>query len=260
MDEQTLMKLRSNHTFKEISLLTNTPVSTLKKQAKRWGISKTMQDGRLYHYNTTFFKVPNPVNSYVAGLVGADGMVRHVPGRKDSLVLALQERDKSFLEGIKSMIGYSGQLTKTRGSRKIVGGVESSNQDMYYLTITSCQDLVDDLRTNFNITPKKTHSLKFPSHLTSLNKLCYLIGYIDGDGTIYRERYVSRITVYCQHQFAEELKDFLEGEFKLELPKISQVNNLSRVRFSREDILNKLTSIINEYSLPVMERKWQKLL
>jgi hypothetical protein len=54
---------------------------------------------------------------------------------------------------------------------------------MVKLSISSAQQAITDLKTNFNLTPQKTLTLK-PPNVTGDNALAFIAGYIDGDGSV----------------------------------------------------------------------------
>ena len=132
---------------------------------------------RKYNVNDCFFETPNIVNCYYAGFIAADGCIRKYKGKfveTYSLSFGLSIKDKDFLIKFLNTINYEGTIRyyENKG-RKYVGVEIKSNK------------ICEDLRNNFNITERKTHTLCPPS-LFGKNLIdAFICGYIDGDGSVY---------------------------------------------------------------------------
>lgn len=135
---------------------------------------------RIFTKHDSFFKEPNILNCYWAGFIAADGYVRNKPIQ---LGITLSIKDKDHLNKFKEDINYTGpihdrKIKRVYKEQEIVG-------EFVNLTICSSQEILFDLFNNFNIVPRKSSVLQ-PPNLESLNlKLAFIIGLIDGDGTIY---------------------------------------------------------------------------
>lgn len=118
--------------------------------------------------NNNFFSKPNLLNSYWAGFIAADGgLVEY--GNKLKLVIGLSNRDKRHLISFKNDLESSAKITLYK--------------NFVFLQIYN-DKLCLDLKKNFNITPRKSLTLKPPRGLTKKQALAFIVGYIDGDGCI----------------------------------------------------------------------------
>jgi hypothetical protein len=132
--------------------------------------------GRINNVNDFYFSEITIENSYWAGFLAADGCLQQ--GMKN-LSLGLQHIDLGHLEKFKSNINFKGKIhTHTYFHKQLKKNYTFSN-----MTITSPR-MCEDLKTNFNLTPKKSLTLKPPINLNFEQSLSYIKGYIDGDGCI----------------------------------------------------------------------------
>lgn len=138
--------------------------------------------------NLNFFAEPNDQNNTVSGFIAADGCIT---GQKyDRLNITLSEKDRDYLEKIRNLTEYSGQVYTYQPKLQTMTPVGSTKEytighnKIVTLQIGQCDQWISDLKKHWNITPKKTHTLQ-PPNLTNLRHiLCYLSGLIDGDGWV----------------------------------------------------------------------------
>ena len=126
--------------------------------------------------------------------------------------------------------------------------------------------MVENLIANFNITERKSLTLQPPSNLSMVEKLCYIRGLIDGDGTI-------RIDEKGRLEFSiigsEFIITWIKEVFDTLAP--TKTKHLSKAR-SRTDRNSKtwtykvtghrakaILSIFNKLNTPFLERKWGKV-
>ncbi|KKN63706.1 hypothetical protein LCGC14_0499410 [marine sediment metagenome] len=121
--------------------------------------------GRRYKVNDEFFKDPNVINSYWAGLLAGDGNV--ING-----VIRLSLKDRELIDGFKAVTKFAGKVREYKAPR---GG------QMYSVAISSSQ-WVKNLQ-QFNVVPNKSHTLSPPDLEHPLN-LAYLKGLYDADGCL----------------------------------------------------------------------------
>ncbi len=145
----------------------------ISKHLKRAGIilrDKSDQRTGQHKVNAKYFEyIDTPTKAYLLGMIYADGNVY-----KNRFRLALQERDRSFLEKVKEEIGYEGPL-----------GTEYRNPPHQNLTILSIsrKEFVNNLKTK-GVIPDKTQKLTFPSFLSEDLFIYFVHGLFDGDGCI----------------------------------------------------------------------------
>lgn len=135
-------------------------------------------------FNDRYFEEPNPENSYWAGFIAADGCIsdRRQEAHQQRLTIGLSSKDREHLVDFSKSIGGGGVKTYEY-ERSLFG-----NAPKIYSTAVwskSSDKICDDLRTNFNITPRKTLTLKPPRNLSDENSIAFIAGYIDGDGCYY---------------------------------------------------------------------------
>lgn len=128
---------------------------------------------RKFYVNDNYFAKQTSESCYWAGFIAADGCIIEKNNNNKSLSLALQKRDLNHLSKFCEDIEYDGTVRIYR----------SHGYDTCGIQINSIK-IVDDLRSNFNITPRKSLTLQPPQIEDYINKLSFIIGYIDGDGTI----------------------------------------------------------------------------
>lgn len=137
----------------------------------------------LYTHNQDFFSEPNSKNCYWAGFLAADGCVAKQCGtHKPYLTIAIKDTDEDILYKFKEACQYTGPIT-----HRTINGYGKYNHNTYnssWLTIRSCDKMISDLETNFNITSAKSLTLQPPNLINIDLQLQYIIGLIDGDGCI----------------------------------------------------------------------------
>lgn len=168
------------------------------------GINNKQYKHRIHSFDKDAWKHLTPESCYWAGFIAADGCLIHYGpncGKGYSLAIDLQQKDYNHLLQFKDFCKYTGELQKTR---------KKGNSTTQSIRINIGLDWVEDLKNNFNITPKKTQTLQPPSIEDEYLKWCYIIGFIDGDGTIhYNEKSNSKLqlkVVGASFEFIEWLQ------------------------------------------------------
>lgn len=129
-----------------------------------------------YDVNDNFFRQYNEQSFYIAGFIAADG---NIVSNKPRLRIELANIDKKHLFKIKKTINFKGNIINRDRKLDTKSGGKFS-----YMQITSKQ-MIDDLNNIFNITPAKSLTYQFPTHLINNTNIKHFIrGIIDGDGTI----------------------------------------------------------------------------
>jgi intein-encoded DNA endonuclease-like protein len=144
--------------------------------------------------NLEFFKhINNEANAYFLGLLFADGCVQ-IKNNKYSMTLKLKSNDQHIIEQLRNYLSPDSPIKiSTKYS---------------YLRICRqeiCQQLI-----NLGCVPNKSLILQFPNipnHL--LNH--FIRGYMDGDGSIYKNNnnYIWKIT--STNQFCQSVKDIINN-------------------------------------------------
>ena len=117
-----------------------------------------------YSVNHNFFQIPNNINCYWAGILAADGNISN-----NRVRLYLHQKDCQHIQNFISALESNYKLYTYRTAC----GVEMSSSQM-----------VTNLYTVYNITPKKSLTL-LPPNLTNEDHIrSFIRGYMDGDGCI----------------------------------------------------------------------------
>jgi len=140
----------------------------------RSGKVKAYQKGK--HPNSRYkspFKLDEKIFSnlnlesyYWAGFIAADGNIYN-----NQLTICLQARDNDHLEKLRQFIKTDQKLNYRKCGHPVL---KISNSKI-------CKDLLD----NFNISPKKSLTLRAPLIKNSESIDAFILGYIDGDGSLY---------------------------------------------------------------------------
>lgn len=124
---------------------------------------------KTYEVNDDYFSELTNENCYYAGFIAADG---NIDQTKTKLTIGLSVKDKNFLE----------KFSQDLKSNYNIYEREKSGFINNYVIITS-NSICYDLERNFNIIPNK--SLVYsPPNLKDSFLDCFIMGLIDGDGTI----------------------------------------------------------------------------
>lgn len=124
---------------------------------------------RLACHRDYFCAVATEQQAYVLGFFAADGSVSASDVR-----LCLAAKDKEHLLKIRSLLGSAhavNEYTDPKGHCTVVWAATS-------------EELVRDLTRN-GVGPRKTHTLRWPEHLSDEMLRHFLRGYFDGDGSAY---------------------------------------------------------------------------
>ncbi|MEH7482381.1 LAGLIDADG family homing endonuclease, partial [Neobacillus drentensis] len=118
--------------------------------------------------NIDFFKTLTPDLAYILGLIATDGSVG------DNGEIALGLIDEDVINWVAKKIGYTRKIHRFHDGNK--------NHNTRYMIHFTNQDVADALR-KYEIVPRKTNIIKFPSLPDNVIR-DYIRGVFDGDGTI----------------------------------------------------------------------------
>lgn len=139
---------------------------------------------RKYTFDKNVWKKLTPESCYWAGFVAADGCLRHSSKNSYNLKVSLHKKDAKHLEKLIQFCGYNGPLYNDGGN-------------MRSLVVYANTSWHKDLEKNFNITPKKTFTLAPPKFESEYLKLCFILGFLDGDGCVYKNKKRGDVSVSC---------------------------------------------------------------
>lgn len=208
---------------------------------------------RSYEVSTAYFTEPTIRNSYWAGFIAADGCLTS----KGALRIALSVKDRGHLEELKSELSFSGPirdgLTTTPNGREVAYSC---------LTVWS-KDLLLDLRRNFDLVERKTLTLLPPYRLPEPLAEAFIVGLIDGDGSIHTFNYERHPTLRLDVSGTSHVVAWVEERFRRwcgagsRLPRIQEHHGgkLYSLRLqgrNAERVANRLLKV----DVPRLYRKW----
>lgn len=215
--------------------------------------------GARYLINQRAFSNETLESYYWAGFFAADGGII-----RNSLDLTLQKRDLNAVEKFKSFLSYNGPIRT----------INVKNRTYYKVYISGIPILTKILKKKFNITERKSLTLRPPIIKNSKKRLAFIIGYLDGDGCIYQDKETLQLH-FLGTRFV--LKWILEA-FKKYCPEMNpSVRNAScnngktkqicfsfsggKRKRSRKRCLKNLTflKMLLELDIPKLPRKWNKV-
>ena len=179
-----------------------------------------------------------PEAYYWMGFLMADGSF--TDGR---LKLALAKKDKEHLFKFAKYINYSGSFSESETALQV------SVKDL---------EVVQQLCKKFTIFPKKTYNPPtILSTLTRDNLICFLAGFIDGDGNIQnqnkREDFFLRIKNHSSWESV--LKLFGSIITDKECVKINS-SGYAELVITNTQKLQELKKTVLKYDIPLLQRKW----
>ncbi len=212
----------------------------------------TARRERKYKINDNFFSSINEINSYYAGFIAADGNINK---NHPNLTITLSEKDKVFLE----------EFVKNLESDYPIRSYDSNGFSVSSLIITS-EQICNNLRENFNIVPNKS-IIYIPPTLEQPYLDCFIIGLIDGDGTIgFSARKTCKDSLYISLIGTKDSCNLVKTRFEEILKKTTsslhqiEVNkNSYTYRISDKNARIIFTYFYEKYNyLPTLDRKWTR--
>jgi len=212
---------------------------------------------RKYHFDESVFSKLTSESCYWAGFIAADGCIVDAGGWK-TLSIELSQVDVEHLRKFKEFVNFSGpiRLFKRREGWEHCG-----------MRITKTDSrLFSDLKNNFSITPRKTRTLQPPKINDDYLKFCFVVGFLDGDGTVclnQRRKTLSINIVCASHDFLSWLKSIVDP-----IVQPYKLRNVKRnvVRHGTDYWQYGISGVgacalcekVRSSKLPVLPRKWYR--
>lgn len=255
-EEEILEKMATSglYSYKEIGKLLNRSSSSCQSHAVLLKIKNSYYkiSGRKYSADDSYWNNLTPSNCYWAGLIAADG---YIYTKKNSLKLEISTKDKSILERFKRDIKYTGNIKDVERSR---------NNKIYKTSVIkiNSKQIIASLQEKFNLSQKKSYNIKPPNIQNNYLKLCFLIGYIDGDGCIHkvknREQLMVNVTS-ASHPIIEWIKTLIEYNFPQNLKNRSNNIRVNK-NYSHYSISGikacVLVDSLSKFPIHKLDRKW----
>jgi hypothetical protein len=177
-EEEDFIKKHYNKDLsgKEICKILNLDLNSLRLKARNLGVASKRPPVTKVNHN--FFSTPSINSSYWAGFIAADGWMEE---KNNSVCLC--QSDKSVLESFLKATGHTGKIYERTRKIKIKQQKEFTTTE-YYVRIRS-KNIYNDLSNIYGIKIRKSSDgLNIPK-LDYKNSIAYIIGYLDGDGSIF---------------------------------------------------------------------------
>ncbi len=236
----------------KLCVVLNRDRKSINKKAMKLKLKGNMSlSKKRYNIDHNYFAQPNHMNSYWAGFIAADGCVSE---KENSLRISSSIKDEDHLYEFRNNIQFDGPIQRHYEKRKGKGGIQS------ILNIHGVEQWKNDLYNNFNITPRKTFTLKSPNLTDDEFILAFIIGYIDGDGSIflYNKKYTC-LSIAGTYHMVKWIKDNLFRIFNL--PNKTNIYNNGNIKTisingkQADFMIKQLKKIV----VPKMARKWQRI-
>lgn len=156
-------------TMQNIANQLNISSATVYKKLNKMNVSIRRKHSNI---DETYFDNPNTEKAaYWAGFIAADGYINtYKKGNAQyNVMIEISQKDKSHLEKLAQDIG------------KRITDYDKRNSCKLNLTSNHICNKLNE----YNITPKKSLTLQFPTNIDNTYIHHYIRGYIDGDGSLY---------------------------------------------------------------------------
>lgn len=175
--EEIVKMYKNNISTVKIGKKYNVSHKVISKVLEKNGIERTGVGRRKYFLNENYFdEINTPNKSYFLGLLYADGC-NFSP--KQTVSIALEERDRHILESFRNELNYDKELEYLDYSKKHDFGYNYKNQ--YRLSIFS-KHMSDELERK-GVKHNKSLILEFPDFIADNLLRYFILGYFDGDGS-----------------------------------------------------------------------------
>lgn len=208
--------------------------------------------------NLNYFDSYSIENCYWAGFIAADGCIYD---KRQQLSIRIQERDFKHLTRF---------VTDIQCNNKIQHYIQNrfgSKFKMCQFTVGGIPRILQSLQKKFNITSKKTYTLKPPPLNNKKFILPFIVGYIDGDGyvgirknkyknSIYHQRVISiagtqSILNWINNQFDQIF--MLKGKRFVRKIKGSRCYEYGIIGYQSQMVFDALSRL----GVPKLSRKWE---
>lgn len=202
--------------------------------------------GLKYYHDVNFFDKKNNISLYWAGFIAANGCIQK---KKNSVSIKLREDDLQHLEKFQDVACHTGVIHKIKSKQVL-------------FTIHGAHRWLEKLEEYYNIVATKSLILQPPNNLSDSEALCYIVGYMDGEGCLSSKEISSD---YClQITGSERMLLWVKSLFDKWCPpfygRIANVNKRRKMfcyvikGVRAKHLLEKLLSV----NLPRLERNWRQ--
>jgi hypothetical protein len=196
---------------------------------------------------------------YWIGFILADGSTDEEKGR---LKIAVSKKDLNHLKKFQDYIKCEKLITNSKQSCNALG-----KEDLSVICVYN-KDIVKKINQKFDIKKQKTYNppdVHIFDNLTIDQMISLIIGYIDGDGCIYKHLSGYITIQIVSHQswlpvflywvnIISETYDIISPT-----PKVNY-NGLAQIGLNKKTLIHSLKNFGIKNNLPILQRKWAKIL
>jgi hypothetical protein len=218
-------------------------------------------------HNEDYFENLTLENCWLAGLICSDGCIMLDRYNTFRFLIKLAIKDEELITATKRLLNYNARTkycsNKSPHSDKIC--------KMAHISVSCFDRNAEYLEQHFNIIQGKTHRLVKPN-LNDINLiLSYIIGFIDGDGTVsiaksrkYNTLYIGACSI--SKPILEWIKSVFDAKF---LPSVSlcKYKRIAGISMQKKDNVYKyyisglraavIINYLSQFPVPKLARKWQ---
>jgi hypothetical protein len=188
--------IKNNHCkilLSDIARNMNMNYYAIRSKARSMGLIRDVQRQHIpikYSHDYKYFEKPNLVSAVIAGRIGTDGCICKRKKRVDSYRLdySCKIDDEYIVDDLIKELKYTGtkKYYTAKSDNKFIK--TSTGKPVYTkmvkLSISTFSENAKFLEKHYNITPNKSLTLQPPNLNNKYLNLAYIIGNIDGDGSI----------------------------------------------------------------------------
>ena len=200
------------------------------RECKKVGLKRDKYKDKVPYsgtYNQEYWKELNIIKCYLAGNIAADGCIMHKNNSK-KLILSVSIKDEVLIDSYIRELNYKGTKIKDICHGKFC---QKGGSPYCRITLNSFDENAIYLKTHFNLEPQKTKRMGPPNVSNEYFNLAYLIGYIDGDGTISCHKTqkgkfetISLSIISCSEPLMKWIVDLVDKKFPV-------VNRKAKLRY-----------------------------
>lgn len=174
-----------------------------------------------FSINENYFdKIDTWEKCYILGWLWSDGNIHKKTG---SIVLGLQEEDKSILDFIKNEISFGGELHYQKPT--LIRETGNLRKPQYKLIFTN-KSISNNL-LSFGMTPNKSLILNYPKVIPIEFENAFVLGYFEGDGCIRIDNHKSlHISMRGTFEVLSKIREIIVKNCEVNSPKMMQDNPL----------------------------------
>ena len=205
-----------------------------------------------YTMNSTFFRsIDQEDKSYWLGFLSADGNIRF-DKKYHQVCLGVCERDGDHIKKFQSALRSTHPI-KYRSSC-----IKKYNRWYTCCFITICSKLMVRDLVNLGVTSRKSLTIKPCSQIPDELERHYWRGFIDGDGTLTKEKNCWRISLVGTYEICAGFKNFLiRNGIDVDRYKIRRDRNIYQFRCGGKIIGTRVANLLYENSIVYLDRKYE---